>query len=260
MFLYICMIGHIQKIFTPVFKGSISDNDIESFKDATQVYSDCYLMSTLECLANSTNGRKILKESIHHDDAEKDNINCYLYAPNGKKEEFTIPTKNAIRGYEKLYKKQENEIIRSLDISVAQYEKKYNTKPWYCKITRPLKTFRFENNSPSNFMQSLTGIKPISIAEKDFNLDLRKYKNQVMPLLERMSKEKEFSFVIGTGIKKHDGRRFHVYVIENVDMEHQTITVKNKRINKPETMSIDEALKTFKYITGYFNSDLNKNL
>ena len=31
-----------------------------------------------------------------------------------------------------------------------------------------------------------------------------------------------------------------------------------KRGNKPQTMSIDEALKNFKFIAGYFNSDLEQ--
>ena len=46
-----------------MFKGSITDNDIESFKTATQHLSDCYLMSTIETLAQTQNGRKDFKKS-----------------------------------------------------------------------------------------------------------------------------------------------------------------------------------------------------
>lgn len=47
-----------------------------------------------------------------------------------------------------------------------------------------------------------------------------------------------------------------MYSILYVDAENRTITIKEKRKNIPETMTFDEALKTFKFITGYFNSDL----
>ena len=73
-----------------------------------------------------------------------------------------------------------------------------------------------------------------------------------------MDKEDDYSFVISTGAKALDGHRWHVYIIQDVDMKNNTITVKEKRNNVPQTMSIDEALKTFKFIVGYFNSDLEK--
>ena len=71
-----------------------------------------------------------------------------------------------------------------------------------------------------------------------------------------MSNEKDYSFVIMNGLKKFNGRRFHVYVIENVDMNKQEISIKNKRGDITQTISFDEALKTFKSISGYFNKDL----
>ena len=52
--------------------------------------------------------------------------------------------------------------------------------------------------------------------------------------------------------------RWHVYIIEDVDLSNNQITVKEKRSNNPQTMTIDEALKCFKFIVGYFNSDLHK--
>ena len=63
---------------------------------------------------------------------------------------------------------------------------------------------------------------------------------------------------MGTGIKMLDGRTWHVYVVEDVDLNNKTITVKEKRGNNPKTMSIDTALRTFKFIVGYFNGDLAK--
>ena len=106
-------------------------------------------------------------------------------------------------------------------------------------------------------MKVFTGIEPtINIAETDINVDLEDYKDEVMELFERMDKEKDHSILIGTGVKQLDGRTFHVYILEDVNLEDGTITVKNKRGNKTRTMSIEKALNTFKYIVGYFNSDL----
>ena len=73
-----------------------------------------------------------------------------------------------------------------------------------------------------------------------------------------MDKEKKHSFVIGTGMKMLDGRTWHVYILEDVDLENNTVTVKEKRGNNPRVMTIDTALNTFKYIAGYFDSDLAK--
>ena len=244
--------------FNIPFRASISDNDIDNFEHAKQAFSDCYLMSTLETLSHTSNGRKILKKQIEYDDNNPAQINCYLYSPENKRIKYSIPTDTAVNGYEKLYKLQSNEIIRSMDISVAEYEKRYKAKPWICRVTDTFKTYEFENNLPSHFMKVLTGIEPTVIAEKDFNLDLSSYKSEVMELFKRMDKEKNHSFVMGTGMKMLDGRTWHVYILEDVDLKNNTITVKEKRANNPRTMSIDTALNTFKYIAGYFNEDLAK--
>lgn len=240
------------------FRGPISDKDIDNLEHAKQHFSDCYLMTTLETLSHTHNGRKILKEQIQYDNGNPNLINCYLFKSNGDKEKYSIPSNTAIKGYEKLYDAQENKIIRSVDISVAEYEKKYKAKPWICRLTDTFKTYAFENNLPSHFMKVFTGVEPRVIAEKDFNLDLNGYRAEVMELFKRMDKEKNHSFVIGTGVKMLDGRTWHVYILEDVDLENNTITVKEKRGNKPRVMSIDTALNTFKYIAGYFDSDLAK--
>ncbi len=238
------------------FKASISDKDIDNLQHAKQHFSDCYLMSTLETLSKTENGRKVLKEQIQYDDSNPNIINCKLYKENGEDEVFRIPTNTVVSGYEKLYEKQENPIIRSVDISVGEYEKKYKAKPWICRVTDTFKTYAFENNLPSHFMKVFTGKEPRVIAEKDFNLDLNGYRAEVMELFERMDKEKEHSFIIGTGVKMLDGRSWHVYILEDVDLKNNTVTVKEKRANHPRKMSIDTALNTFKYIAGYFNEDL----
>ena len=246
-------------LFNVGFKSSITDSEITDFSKAQQHFSDCYIMTALETLSHSENGRKILKKQIKHDDYKPDVINCYLYAPDGYKEMYSIPTSFAVKGYEKLYKAQDNEIIRSIDISVGEYEKRYKAKPWICRFTDDFKTYTFENSLPSHFMKIFTGKEPtVNIAETDFNVDLSSRREEVMQLFKRMQEEKDHSLVIGTGLKMLDGRTWHVYVLEDVDLENNTITVKNKRGNITKVMNIDTAINTFKFIVGYFNKDLEK--
>ena len=73
-----------------------------------------------------------------------------------------------------------------------------------------------------------------------------------------MQEEKNYNFVISTGIKPLNGHYWHVYTIQDVNLEKNTITIKEKRENTPTTMSIDKALKTFKFIAGYLDSDLQQ--
>lgn len=241
------------------FKASITNKEIDDFKNAKQYYSDCYLMTTLESLSHIENGRKILKEHIKREDSNSNLINCYLYTYDGKKEKYTVPTDVVIRGYKDLYKNQKNEIIRSMDISFAEYENRHKSKPWVCRFTDNFRHYEFENNAPSNFMKVLTGVEPtINIAEKEFNIDLTSHKDEVMELFKKIDKDKDFSLVIGTGLKPLNGHSWHVYILEDVDLENDTITVKEKRSNKPQTISIDKALNSFKFIVGYFNKDLEQ--
>ncbi len=244
--------------FSAPFKAAVSDKDLDSLQTAEQYFSDCYICSTMDTLSKTENGRAILKEQLQYDDDNPELINCYLHTPTDT-EKYSIPTSEAVAGYESVYEHQPNKILRSMDISVAEYENKHKAKPWICRISDKLKTFSFENSLPSHFMKTLTGIEPtVNIAETSLNLNLKPYKKEVMELFEKMDKDKEHSFVIGSGIKKVDGRRFHVYVLEDVDLENNTVTVKNKRGNIVRTMTVDEALSDFKYIVGYFSSDLKK--
>ena len=239
------------------FKASIPDKQIDELSDTKQRFSDCYIMTSLESLSKTKNGRKILKKQIEYDDNNPNQINCYLYSPEGKKLKYAIPTKAVVNGYAKLYKVQKNDIVRSVDISVGEYEKKYKAKPLICRITDDFKSYAFENNLPSHFLKVFTGKTPtVNIAETDVNINLTGYREEVMKLFERMQTEKEYNLLIATGPKVLNGRTWHVYILQDVDLENGTVTVKEKRANKPQVMSIEKALNTFKYIVGYFDSDL----
>ena len=245
--------------FHTTFRASISDKDIDALRSAQQHFSDCYLTCTLDSLSQTENGRKILKNQIQYDENNPEIINCYLYKKHGEQEKFSIPALEAAKGYESLYKHQPDKILRSIDISVCEYENRYKAKPWYCRIADKFKQYSFEWNLPSHFMETLTGIKPtVNIAETDFNLSLKPYEKEVRTLFEKMDKDKEHSFVIGTGIKELDGRRWHTYVLEDVDLSANKVRVKKKRGNIIREMTVEEALSRFKYIVGYFNKDLKR--
>ncbi len=240
-----------------VFKSSITDSELDDIRNSRQYFSDCYLMSSIETLSKTENGRKILKKQIQHDDENPNILNCYLYSPLGSKIRFAIPTDTAVKGYESVYKYQPNEIIRSMDISVNEYEHRYKSKPLICRIRDDFKDYDFEYNLPSNFMKMLTGKEPtVNIAETDFNINLTSRKDEVMELFKRMQTDKNHNLIIATGAKDLNGHRWHVYVLEDVDLGSNTITVKEKRGNVPQTLDIDKALDKFKYIVGYFDKDL----
>ena len=54
------MLGRLNSI-NIAFRASISDKDIDKFESTKQHFSDCYLMTTLETLSHTPNGRKVIK-------------------------------------------------------------------------------------------------------------------------------------------------------------------------------------------------------
>ena len=239
------------------FKSSITNGEIEGLKYSRQHLSDCYLINSLEALSRTENGVKVLKNQITHDNNNPNLINCYLYSPKGVKEKYSIPVDNVVKKYEKLYNIQNDPIVRSVDVSVDNYESKYKSKPLICRLTRIFKNYDFENNLPSHFLKIFTGKEPtINIAESSINLDLRSHKNEVLDLFKRMDTDKNHSILIATGIKKLDNRRWHVYILEDVDYKNGIVSLKEKRSNETRIMDIDSVLKSFKYIVGYFDEDL----
>lgn len=245
--------------FKMIFSHPISNKDVESLHPVEQYFSDCYIVSSLEAFSNSSNGRKMLQNRISYTDNNLQTIQCRLFTPEGKIQCYKVPVSQALKGYEKVYKHQDNKIVRAIDISVDEYEKRFKTKPLICRIASAFKDFLFEFNITSNFMKRLTGKEPtVIIAEKAFNINLKPYKKEVMELFKKMDKDKNHSFVIGTGIKKVDGRRWHVYVLEDVNLAENKVIIKNKHGNIRKTVSIEEVLNNYKYIVGYFNHDLEE--
>lgn len=239
------------------FSQPISTKEVKALRVAKQHFSDCYIVSSLEAFSNSSNGVKMLQKRIYYSDDDLQTLKCCLYSPDGNKQYYYVPVSQTLKGYEKLYKHQNNKIVRALDISVNEYEKQYRTKPLICRIASFFKNFAFEFNIVSNFMKQLTGKEPtVNIAEKSLNINLKPYKKEVMELFKRLDSEKDHSIVIGSGIKKVDDKRWHVYVLEDVNLAENKVTLKNKRGNVRKVIPIEEVLENFKYIVGYFGEDL----
>lgn len=257
----------------------LKNNDVNSLRTALQEYSDCYLISSLEALSKSKEGRKILFQNIKKTnieirlkdfsddiaDSETGNIIFDLNVfkiifnnINDKKEAFTIGLKE-LNKYFNIYKKQKNHLVYAMKMAMQKLIEKHPTKkPFISRIANPFK-MKFEYNKPSNFLKMFTGKEPIVVGESDINLNLKKYKDIVFPILEKMgaTPKENYSFVVGTGIKGYTKTKsWHCLVIEHVNGKDKIVTVKNKRANARQSMSFDDFLKKFKYIVGYFNENL----
>ena len=123
------------------FSQPISTKEVEALRVAKQHFSDCYIVSSLEAFSNSSNGVKMLQNRISYADYNSELLKCCLHSPDGNKQYYYVPVSQAIDGYEKLYKKQDNKIVRALDVSVNEYEKCYKTKPLVCRIASLFKNF-----------------------------------------------------------------------------------------------------------------------
>lgn len=264
---------------TPLHFHRLKNSDVGSLCTALQEYSDCYLISSLEALSKSKEGRKILFQNIRKTDIQiklKDFSEDIIGSETGqikfdlsifkiifnninnKKEAFTVGLKE-LNKYFGIYHKQKNHLVYAMKMAMQKLIEKHPTrKPLISRIANPFK-MKFEYNKPSNFLRMFTGKEPIVVGESDINFNLKKYKDKIFPLLEKMGKtpKENYSFVVGTGIKGYTKTKsWHCLVIEHVNIKDRTVTVKNKRSNAKQSMSFDDFLKKFKYLVGYFNENL----
>lgn len=256
----------------------LATSDINSLKQAQQVFSDCYILSSLHALSKSGFGKEFLSQNIKKapntlptvyfaDLSEKTlqsspkfktmNIDTFCFTFNnvyGKKEEYCIAPKDLKKNF-RIYAKQKNPVIRAMEIAMNRLvHRHFFKKPLVSRLHFPFLNRSFEFNIPSNFLEMFTGVKPVSIGEKSLNLTLKPYKNEVMQIFKRMSKNPDdYSFVAGTGFKTFDiDKGWHCFVVDGCDYEKQLLTLINKRTGHPFTVTFDRAISTLKYLTGYF--------
>lgn len=266
----------IQQI-SPLMQ-KISENDISSLMQAQQVFSDCYILSSLHALAKSSFGRKILSQNIkksanelpalyfadlpeavskHSSKFKTMNVDTFCITFNdvcGKKEEYCVAPLDLKKNMS-IYVKQKNPVIRAMEIAMNRLvHRHFFKKPLISRMHFPFLHRSFEFNIPSNFMKMFTGIEPVSVGEKGINMTLKPYKKEVFKIFEKMSKNpKDFSFVAGTGFKTFNiDKGWHCFVVDFCDYENQRLSLVNKRTGYPFTVTFDEAINTLKFLTGYF--------
>ena len=238
----------------------INLSEIKSLQRVKQHFHDCYLVTSMNALSNTENGRKILQENILR---EGNNFNIKFKNINGKSEDFFVSEKelNDLTLCDRFFnpielKEPHNPILKAVEVAMNKLLKKYPDKKSF--INRLYKTNEeFEYNNPSRFLEMFTGIKPININENSIRMSLKNKIDEAKEVLEKIGNEKTNSFIAGTGHKFIKGiTNWHCYTLENVNNANKTAKIFDNRYQEEFTLSFDDFIKKIKYITGYFNEDL----
>lgn len=238
----------------------INLSEIKSLQRAKQHFHDCYLVTSMNALSNTENGRKILQENILR---EGNNFNIKFKNINGKSEDFFVSEKklNDLTLCDRFFnpielKEPHNPILKAVEVAMNKLLKKYPDKKSF--INRLYKTNEeFEYNNPSRFLEMFTGIKPININENSIRMSLKNKIDEAKEVLEKIGNEKTNSFIAGTGHKFIKGiTNWHCYTLENVNNANKIAQIFDNRYQEEITLSFEDFIKKIKYITGYFNEDL----
>lgn len=238
----------------------INLSEIKSLKRAKQHFHDCYLVTSMNALSITENGRKILQENILR---EGNNFSIKFKNINGKSEDFFITEKElddltlCDRFFNPIeLKEPHNPILKAVEVAMNKLLKKYPDKKSF--INRLYKTNEeFEYNNPSRFMEMFTGIKPLNINENGIRMSLKNKIDEAKEVLEKIGNNETNSFIAGTGHKFIKGlTNWHCYTLENVNNANKTAQIFDNRYQEGITLSFDDFIKKIKYITGYFNEDL----
>lgn len=238
----------------------INFDEIKTLQRMKQYFQDCYLVTSINALSNSENGRKILQNNILR---EGNNFNIKFKSINGKSEDFFVTEKeiNDLTLCDRflnpiITEEPENPILKAVETAMNKLLKKYPDKKSFAN--RLYKTNeKFEYNNPSRFMEMFTGIKPLNINENSFRMTLKSKSDEVKALLKKIGENQHNSFVAGTGHKFIKGlTNWHCYTLEKVGNADRTIQIFDNRYQKKIVLLFDDFIKNIKYITGYFNEDL----
>ncbi len=238
----------------------INLNEIKSLHRVKQHFHDCYLVTSINALSNSKNGRKILQNNILKDG---NNFNIRFNNVSGTTQDFFISEKelndltlcdyflNPI-----VLETPENPILKAIEIAMNKLLKKYPDKKSFAN--RLYKTNEeFEYNNPSRFMEMFTGISPLNINENGLRMSLKSKVNETKDLLGKIGEQQQSSFIAGTGHHFIKGlTNWHCYTLEKVNNKDNTIQIFDNRSQETITLSFNDFIKKLKYITGYFNENL----
>lgn len=239
----------------------ISMKDIQDLRNATQVFSDCYLVSSLNSLTRNKNGQAILKENIQKSviserpqykiqfkniyDSPKD-----IFVSESDFKELSRTSTNFLDVY------CENKTLKAVEIAMGKI---IDNHPFLKSIINRVADCEqsFEFNNPSRFFKIFTGKEPTTLNETSLNLTLNKKREKAFQLLEDIEKaKKKQSFVAGTSIVHHPKlTNWHCYVLEKVDLKGDKIQLYNQRDNKSFTISTETFIRHFKFLVGLLPKD-----
>ncbi len=234
--------------------------EMQNLRYAVQHFQDCYLVSSIGALTNTSNGRKILSENIAH---TQDGFRIRFNNVNGKVEDYFVTQKEMdnLIYMDKYYNPIEikiphNPIIKAIEVAMNKLIKNHpSKKPWICRF--PSCNEKFEFNKPSNFLEMFTGRKPLIFNEGELNLSLKSKRDKAEELLQEIDSSEPCSFVTGTAFGLHKGMSDnHCYTIVKIDSQQKTLQIFDHRFLETLTLTYEEAMKKLKFIVGYFNQDL----
>ncbi len=247
----VSILSNIYPCINPKIKckkwRTLTDSELIALKEEKQVISNCYDVAVRYALLATEKGKEILK-------------NIFRISKNsGDARTFKIIFN--IDGNKKAYRSVTSE-TRSLGELVGSAVGKMircnpSQKPFISRFGR----FGFhryqEFNKPSYAFRWYTGKEAISIGENDLLPNLKKYKDAVIDLLNKISEKKEkSSFVVISNHKQsklNGQKRWHCLPIISVDKLRQQLQIINKRTDEIITLSFDEFINNFKSIVGIFH-------
>lgn len=252
----------IQKIFQP-----IKPKDIEALRHTEQIFSDCYLVSTLNSFTRTPQGQRVLQNNIQKSrNTHNTEYKIHFADVKGAPQDVFV-TKKEIRNLkisDKYAKKldvspnvRQNEVLNAVELAMGKLIKAHpSLKDFINRLGT--NSENFEYNSPSRFMKMFTGKTPISLNERSLRLSLRSKKEEALALLNEIASNKEQqNFIAGTsfpGSPLLDN--WHCYVIENFNPQTNKISLFETRNLASFELSFQFFINKFKFITGFFAKDL----
>ena len=235
----------------------ITFDEIISLRMAKQNFRDCYLVSSINALTRSENGRRLLAQNIQRDG---DNFCVRFNDINGQAETYLVKQAECDelilmdRYLNPVELKVPNHpIIKAIEITMNKLLSIHpDKKPFLCKI--PNCQEKFEFNKVSNFLKMFTGMRPITINESGFNMSLRD-KNITESFFSELERRKSGSFVMGTGYHLSPFEDLpHCYTV--TDVKDGIVELYDCRRQKYSQNTYLKTSNSMKYICGYFDEML----
>lgn len=252
----------IQNCYRPLNK-----HELYELSQAKQVFSDCYLVSSIHALCGSDEGQKIIKEQVQKslfDSCPKYKIrfnNVYGEAKDvfvtSKEVNFLQPTD--LHANPIFPDTPPNKTLKAIELAMGKLIEKYPLlKSFVNRI--PKCSENFEYNNPSRFMKIFTGKEPLSVNENTIYLQLSHKKKDALKLLKEIEQsEGQHSFVAGTSVNLFpELTSWHCYVVKGVNPDTKKVRVCNPRTMETVELSLAGFLNHFKFLTGFLFKNMHK--